>query len=122
MRGLNFQEFVKIVLEEERKNKDLEYKAMNEHWSPMNAHCFFCNINYTVISKMETYDEDRNKFLKLAGIDEEITEERMHVHAGNSIQGVTTSLFKEISLEDREGLIKLYKYEMDMFDYNPDIY
>ena len=55
----------------------------------MIAHCFFCSINYTVISKMETYSEDKDRFLKMVGIKQDIKEERLNVRGGESIQDKT---------------------------------
>ena len=31
------------------------YEKMNAHFKPTNAFCAFCNINYTIISKGETF-------------------------------------------------------------------
>lgn len=118
----SFGSFVKIVLGQARRKQDVEYLGIDAHWRPFNAHCFFCNVKYTVISKMETYDEDRNRFLKMVGIEEEIEEERMHVHAGDSIQDVTKLLFQEIPKKDREEIEKLYKFDLELFDYDPDLY
>ena len=71
---------------------------------------------------METYNEDRSRFLTMVGIEEDIMEERIHMHAGDSVQETTKSLFKEITKEVRETLIELYKYEFDLFEYDPNIY
>ena len=68
---------MKTVLGQARRKQDVEYLRMDVHWRPLNAHCFFCNVKYTVISKMETYDEDWNRSLKMVGIREEVEEEKM---------------------------------------------
>ena len=101
--------------------QDMKYTGIDVHWRPFNAHCFFCNVKYKVISKMETYDEDRSRFLSMMGIEEK-EEERMHVHAGDTIQDVTKTLFQNITQGDRAEIIKLYKYELELFDYDPDLY
>ena len=88
----------------------------------MSAHGFFCSINYTVISKMETYDEDKKRFLEMVGFTEEINEGRFHVHGGKSIQEKTKALFRNIKEEDFEELTKLYKYDLELFDYDPHMY
>ena len=121
-KGKSFGEFVKTELGQARRKQDVEYLRIDAHWRPFNAHCFFCNMMYTAISKMETYDVDRNRFLKMVGIEEEIDEERMHVHAGESIQDVTKLLFQEIPKKDREEIEKLYKFDLELFDYDPDLY
>ena len=88
----------------------------------MIAHCFFCSINYTVISKMETYSEDKDRFLKMVGIKQNINEERMNGRGGESIQDKTRDLFKEIKGKDLEALKRLYKYDLELFDYDPHVY
>ena len=99
----------------------LIFSKMNVHWRPIISHGFFCSINYTVISKMETYSEDKLRFLKMIGIQDDIKEERIHVHGGESIQNKTKSLFETIKEEDRVKLNELYKYDLEMFDYDPYI-
>ena len=119
---MSFPEFVGYVLSESRLEQDLEFLMMNDHWRPVSAHGFFCSINYTVISKMETYSEDKARFLKMVGIKEDIREEKLHVHAGESIQDKTKSYFKEIKEKDCEALKKLYKYDLELFNYDPHAY
>ena len=92
---------------------------MNIHWRPISAIGSFCSTNYMVISKMETYDEDKKRFLKMMGIKEEITEEKYHVHGGDSIEDKTKHLLKEIEDEDLQDLRELYKYDFELFDYFP---
>ena len=119
---MSFPQFVELVISESRLEQDFLYLRMNIHWRPMIAHCFFCSINYTVISKMETYSEDKDRFLKMVGIKEDIKEEKLHVHAGESIQDKTRYFFKKIKEKDREALKKLYKYDLELFDYDPNMY
>jgi len=121
-KGMSFHQFVEFVISESRLEQDLQYLRMNIHWRPMIAHCFFCSINYTVISKMETYSEDKDRFLKMVGIKENIKEERMNVRGGESIQDKTRDLFKEIKGKDLEALKRLYKYDLELFDYDPHVY
>ena len=35
-----------------------EYCRINPHWNSLNNLCSFCSLNFTGISKMETFDED----------------------------------------------------------------
>ena len=121
-KGMTFPQFVNVVLTEGREKQDLTFPKVNVHWKPMHGHCFFCSINYTVISKMETYSEDKARFLKMVGIKEDIREERMNIFGGQSIQDKTRNLFKEIHKKDVEALRKMYKYDFELFEFNPDMY
>ena len=58
----------------------------------------------------------------MVGIEEEVEEERMHVHAGDSIQDVTKLLFQELPKEDKEEIVKLYKFDLELFDNDPDLF
>ena len=119
LKGISFREFVQLVLSEARQEQDLKFLKMNVHWRPISAIGFFCSTNYTVISKMETYDEDKKRFLKMMGIKEEIIEEKYHVHGGDSIEDKTKQLLKEIEVKDLQDLRELYKYDFELFDYFP---
>ena len=91
-------------------------------WRPYHDSCNFCQVKYKVISKNKTFDEDRNKILKMIGVDEERRVERMHVHAGNKIHDVTKKRFETIPKEVKEKLIKVYQYEFAMFNYDTEMY
>ena len=119
---MSFQQFVDFVLSEANREEGLGFQKMDPHWRPISSKGFFCHINYTVISKMETYNEDKERFLKMVGIEEEKKEERIHVTSGESIQNTTKNMFEKIRKEDREALKELYKYDFEMFDYDPEIY
>ena len=47
-----FPAFVELVLKE---NKNL---AINPHWRPFYLRCFYCDLTYNVIGRMETFNED----------------------------------------------------------------
>ena len=75
---------------------------------------------------METFEEDRKNIHKLIGLPykkggqyhdmKEITESRY------STQDWTKILFKNISQEIKQELRAIYKYDFEMFDYNPFLY
>ena len=119
---MSFQQFVDFVLSQANREEGIGFQKMNVHWRPISAHGFFCHINYTVISKIETYNEDKKMFLKMVGIEERMKEERIHVTAGESIRDETKTMFKKIRQEDREALKELYKYDFELFDYDPEMY
>ena len=120
---ISFSEFIGIVLAQGRERQDFKMEKVDLHWRPINAECYPCSINYTVISQMDTYNEDKMRFLKMVGMKEEFMENHaFHVHAGESIQEKTKSLFQEISKKDHEELKKMYKYDLELFGYDPDIY
>ena len=58
----------------------------------------------------------------MVGIKRDIKEEKLHVHAGTSIQDKTKALLKEIKENDLEELKELYKYDLELFAYDANIY
>ena len=100
---------------------------MNAHWHPYWSRCGYCSTNYTVIARMETFAADLAKISALAGVRLE-KEKVVHSH-GSSSDGhhpttaeLAHTYFTELPRKYREALYKLYKIDIDMFGYDPDIY
>ena len=54
--------------------------SVNEHWRPYNAICLYCDINYNVIGRVETFEEDvRYIFLK-TNLTEMLNISDLHMH------------------------------------------
>ena len=89
-----FEEFLsELVLKPANSSRSKKtYLEMDPHFRPFNTYCAFCNINYKVISKMETFDEDKKRILELLGL--EVVEKRLNIHAGNDIVNLTKQFFQ----------------------------
>ena len=60
-KGLTFQQFLeKKVIPSFQKGG-----VMDGHWKPFYLNCDACKTNFTVISKMETFEEDKQKIGEL---------------------------------------------------------
>ena len=75
---------------------------------------------------METFEEDREKIHELIGLP---YKKRGHYHdikklgkSNYSTQDWTTKLFEDVMPETKEKLRAIYKYDFEMFDYNPFLY
>ena len=72
---------------------------------------------------METYEEDREKIHQMIGLPYKKGKHENNmkeiVGSNYSTQDWTKLLFKNISLETKDQLRTLYKYDFEMFDYNP---
>ena len=122
LKGKTFKQFVSEYLlpaAKASRNKKT-YERMNPHFKPTNAFCAFCNINYKVISKTETFTEDKGRIMEMMGIEDH--EVRLNVVGGNSIQNHTKACFGNITAEQRNALVDLYKLDFAMFGYDPDLY
>eukprot|EP00092_Neocalanus_flemingeri_P005168 GFUD01005557.1.p1 GENE.GFUD01005557.1~~GFUD01005557.1.p1 ORF type:complete len:298 (-),score=25.97 GFUD01005557.1:102-995(-) len=115
-----FDQFVQYVLMTANATQNNKFVGMNPHWRPYNTLCAFCNINYKVISKMETFDEDKKEIMHMLGLEDE--EMRLGVHIGNTIESTTRELFRNLTEEVKIALADLYKYDFAMFDYDPELY
>jgi hypothetical protein len=95
---------------------------LNHHWRPFNTYCAFCDINYTILSRTETFDEDRKKIIEILGLESQEPEQRLNMHSGNSIGDLTSDLFRNVSADVKLALIDLYQYDFEMFNYDPHLY
>ena len=76
----------------------------------------------SVISKMDTFEEDREKIHQLIGLPykaglqyhdmEEITGSKL------STEDWTKLFFKNVTLETKDKLRKIYKYDFEMYNYD----
>ena len=123
----SWENFLKIVLKEvkkspdKKKRKEME-KNIYRHTRPYNNHCSFCILKYKVISKMETFDEDRNQILDMVGLEGKKEDEKLNVHGGDKTSDLTRKYFKNISQKLKKKLLDLYKHEFALFAYQTDLF
>eukprot|EP00092_Neocalanus_flemingeri_P057251 GFUD01067983.1.p1 GENE.GFUD01067983.1~~GFUD01067983.1.p1 ORF type:complete len:289 (-),score=46.04 GFUD01067983.1:102-968(-) len=121
--GKTFDQFVQSVLRTANTTQNKQtYFEMNQHWRPYNTYCAFCNINYKVISKSETFKEDKKEIMHMLGLEDEDEEKRMNKQPGNTTESKTRELFRNLTEEVKIALVDLYKYDFAMFDYDPELY
>ena len=134
-----FPEFVDYVLEEWR-NKFW----CNEHWQPQYMHCDYCEINYDIIGRVETLDEDlryiahKNNFTSAL---EKADKNILHFHRSGSknfsLSGQDTSnlendirhkqnktihYFSTLNTNQLVGLYLLYQLDFEIFGYSQHPY
>ena len=124
IRGKTFKEFIEdtLLLEAKESQNNQTLLKMNPHWRPYNCFCAFCNIDYQIISKTETFSEDRAKIRQVLGLEKEEKTKELHSHSGNNIQNLTRELFRNISKMDKTEIKHIYQYDFEMFEYDPDLY
>ena len=91
---------------------------MDVHWRPYISRCNYCNVNYTVIAKFETFGEDLAHISSLAGVQFS----SKHDHQGGDTGLLTTTLFSQLPRNLGEKLYIVYKKDFIMFDYDPRKY
>ena len=58
MKNHSFPSFVNLVLEKYKMN------FVNGHWEPLSTHCHYCEVDYEVIGRMETFSDDVRYIIK----------------------------------------------------------
>ena len=69
---------------------------------------------------MESFDEDKERTLELLGLKASKRGERLNIKGGVDTQNKTREWFNTISEENKTALADIYKYDFQMFNYNPD--
>lgn len=107
---VNFTNFVKYVLSE-LSSGDI----VDVHWRPFVSRCNYCNVDYTIIAKFETFGLDLDHISSMAGV----KFSSKHDHQGGDTSLVTTKLFSQLPRRYGEQLYQVYKMDFEMFDYDP---
>ena len=74
---------------------------------------------------METCEKDRKEIINLVGLKYEEMKSNTHdeIHdTKSSTKDLTKSYFKTLSMELKENLMIFYKYDFELFDYDPQMY
>jgi len=99
--------------------------SMNIHWRPIHSLCHPCNVNFSVISKMETFSEDRWRVHEMLGLDHlNQGEKRMawNVSGGSKTTNLTSVEFRKVPVEVKNKLRSIYQLDFQLFDYDPNLY
>ena len=78
--------------------------------------CNFCDLEYLVIAKLETFNEDQKFVSQLFGL--EFEELQTHQSAGGSTTKVSQDYFSMLDENTVERLYNFYKIDFEMFGYS----
>jgi len=107
-----------VLKEAQGCTKDNACPGMNHHWKPLDSLCSFCALNFTWISKMETFSRDHHWISRRIGVGLEEAPS-LHSHAGQAIRELTGRYFGQVSHRVKKKLATIYKNDFLMFGYNP---
>ena len=102
----------------------------NIHWKPISIMCQLCSndIKYNYIMKLENRNTeeplmiramDFSDVLKVKSGNSEKKRPNSNAILGMSSKDVTVAYFKQISLDDRQTLYNIFKYDFELFGYKP---
>ncbi|GAB0089549.1 Carbohydrate sulfotransferase [Sergentomyia squamirostris] len=106
-----FSEFVNYILKEDHAHHELCV-----HWRPIVDLCTPCQVNFNVIAKFETLDEDQKYILETANISDIISEQWRNV--GKPMKRTIEEFYNELSEQQVSELFELYKSDFEIFDYS----
>merc|ERR1719203_185741 len=108
-------------------------KHKNLHWKKFYLRCSYCDLQYSVIGRAETYSEDTKYILLKANLTSNIPLEMaaFHKHAdfnnkdkeltrepNGDPEARTLEYFKNINQTVLQTLYEMYKIDFELFNYN----
>lgn len=132
--GPTFYEFIRFITDNHKVNK-LKGKQMvyDEHWAPFYKFCTPCNINFTIITKVETLKRDNDYVIYQAGLEslllKPINEKRIRVKTimnkakdGKDTKRLLNKYFKQLDKQNLNDLLEIYGIDFEMFGYDSNAY
>ncbi|XP_068230810.1 carbohydrate sulfotransferase 11-like isoform X2 [Palaemon carinicauda] len=113
----SFPQFVQYLLDESTKGRRLD-----EHWTPISDFCTPCLVKFDVFAKVETMEEDGNYIIFSAGIHDVIKPKRINRSRNEPTDTVADKFLCQLSPKQMDGLLKLYKYDIELFEYDVSKY
>ncbi|CAL4076566.1 unnamed protein product, partial [Meganyctiphanes norvegica] len=112
--GVKFSEFVNYLVDYKGYNNRA---PLNEHWAPYVDMCHPCAINYDIIGKYETLEEDAEYLLRKVGANEDL-----HFPPVNPSNTATFVPFYMSTLSKNltHRLLDMYSLDFKIFDYEED--
>ena len=120
-RKLSFLEFLtEVVLREAGDCEGVGCNGrMNVHWTPMDNHCSFCALNYSLLSSMDTFSRDHARVAGILGVKVQQKKKKEHTHIGTNINEVTREMFSNVPEHVLESINRVYKFDLEMFGNTP---
>ncbi|CAK1584545.1 unnamed protein product [Parnassius mnemosyne] len=112
-----FEEFVAYVLDEAKAKRTLDM-----HWTPYTNFCTPCKFNFDVILKFETLDEDQRFLIQMARLQDVVKPEWRNSGKGTNTLHIINHLYSRLKKSQLDGLYKLYRYDLQLFNYTIDNY
>ncbi|KAF6217200.1 hypothetical protein GE061_001554 [Apolygus lucorum] len=106
-------EFVNYLMDSRKKGE-----ALDMHWATMTEFCTPCQINFDIIIKFETLEEDQMYLIELVGVEDKIKPEWKNPSKGRMTQEVLHSYYSQLTVNQVLALYSIYKYDFDLFGYS----
>ena len=119
----SFSSFVELVLKEYSQSRQLSWPwKINGHWTPMSMRCFYCDVRYDVIGRMETFSDDLKYIIMKNKLGDILSEDKKVRTTGGSPKDDALRYFSQLRKEQIRSLYEVYKMDFKLFGYNVDEY
>ena len=98
---------------------------LNNHWRPFTFKCCYCDINYDLIGRMETWNDDLDYIIQKRGLEKVLPFQKANIshHASNiGTKEITKEYFNTLSQKQKEDLYHMFRLDFEMFNYDPKLY
>ncbi|XP_074100945.1 carbohydrate sulfotransferase 11-like isoform X2 [Cotesia typhae] len=112
-----FKEFINYIL----CQSEIGTK-MNEHWIPVNNLCTPCQVNFDLILKVETLNEDQNYLINQAKIQNIVKPTWKHQSRNETSDVLKDKYFSQLEPEQVSLLINMFKFDLELFGYSAKDY
>jgi len=109
-----FSEFVDYLLR-------VPVQQFNDHWVPYWLHCHVCEMEYDIIGKMETIEDDMEFISDRSGL-AATNMSLPWTNRRNSGDKVSLQYFSNLTVIQVLGLYRIYKLDFEMFSYRVEPY
>ncbi|XP_023727939.1 carbohydrate sulfotransferase 11 isoform X2 [Cryptotermes secundus] len=112
-----FSEFVQYLVNIQQKGDPFDM-----HWTPITHFCTPCQVDFDIILKFETLQEDQNYLIHQAGLQDVIRPEWKNPAKGRTTTELVTSYYSQLTTAQIFQLYHIYRYDFELFGYTLDGY
>jgi len=112
-----FSEFVQYLVDVQQKGDTFDM-----HWTPITQFCTPCQVDFDIIMKFETLQEDQNYLIHRAGLQDIIRPEWRNSGKGRTTAELISSYYSQLTTAQIIQLYHIYRYDFELFNYNLDGY
>ncbi|XP_075215151.1 carbohydrate sulfotransferase 11-like [Lycorma delicatula] len=112
-----FPEFVQYLVDVQHKGDSLDM-----HWIPMTEFCTPCQIDFDVIAKFETLQEDQKYLIDIAGVRNIIKPEWKNPSKGRVTKELMNNYYSQLTITQMLQLYNIYRFDFELFGYSLDEY
>ncbi|KAM4662506.1 carbohydrate sulfotransferase 9-like [Discoglossus pictus] len=111
---VTFEEFARYIIKENPKYRDT-------HWRPMFQLCDPCNIQYDIVGKFETMNQDAASILQTIGAPKgmEYPSVKHFPIEARTNENMIIDHYRKLPINVLRRLLHIYRFDFSMFDYRP---